>query len=71
MPIMTSTETLVVTSDYGAKCASADAGSATFTITPAGGTATSIAVHAGGVVYADSGATVRCNGTWTYTEHAL
>lgn len=70
MPIRTSTETLVAGS-YGAKCASADGGNATFTITPLGGTAQTIVVHAGGVVYADPKSTVSCNGTWSYTEVAL
>lgn len=70
MPIRTNSETLVAGS-YGAKCVSADGGSAVFTITPAGGAPVQITVHAGGVVYADGGSTVGCNGTWSYTEVAL
>lgn len=72
MPIRTSAQTTIVSSDNGAKFASADGAAATFIVDPAdGGSNITISVHAAGVMYASKGDSVTCNGIYTFTQVAL
>lgn len=72
MPIKQSTETTTVTSDFGAKFASATGNAITFTVDPAdGGANFNVSLHNAGVMYASKGDVISSTSDYTYTQSAL
>lgn len=71
MPIKQSSQSTTVTSDFGAKFASATGNAITFTVNPLVGSDFNVSLHNAGVMYAEKGDVITSTSDYTYTQVAL